>query len=63
MELQSAIERSQFLRMHAIPALYAIRGSDGTIWAYLGSYVTKVNVTYIDDRTIKVFPPAPPVRY
>jgi len=63
MELQRAIEMSQFLRMHAIPALYAIRGSDGKIWAYLGSYVTQVNVRYINDNTIEVSEPKPPVRY
>jgi hypothetical protein len=62
-ELQKAIDRSQFLRIHLLPALYTISGPDGNVWAYLGSYATKVNVKPIDDRTLMVLGPEPPIHY
>ena len=60
-ELQRAIDRSQFLRLHLLPALYTISGPDGKVWGYLASYATNPNVKTIDDRTLMVLGPEPPI--
>ena len=59
-ELQNAIDRSQFLKMHLLPALYTIAGPDGKTWAYIASYATNLNVKYMDAQTMTVFAPDPP---
>ena len=59
-QLQDAIDRSQFLRLHLLPALYAISGPDEKVWGYVASYATNLNVKYIEDRTMTVFATDPP---
>lgn len=59
-ELRSAIDRSQVLKPHLYPSLYAISGPDGKVWGYIASYATQLNVKLVDDRTMLVYGPPPP---
>jgi hypothetical protein len=58
--LDNAIQNSEFLKLHLLPALYRIVGPSGGVWAYIASYITQVNTKVIDEKTLLVLGPQPP---